>query len=149
MVTHTPYENESGMSNVPPETLRALRTFLWTHGITTTIAGLSEILHDFGPNWHDTANQIGSVIGAAPTTSIEERQRLLGNGRIRIGYSEQIGSKINIIKAVRTALDIGLKEAKDYTEEAALHGVIGDLGVLDALNTEMKARGLPERFTMD
>lgn len=149
MVTHTPYENESGMSNVPPETLRALRTFLWTHGITTTIAGLSEILHDFGPNWHDTANQIGSVIGAAPTTSIEERQRLLGNGRIRIGYPEQIGSKINIIKAVRTALDIGLKEAKDYTEEAALHGVIGDLGVLDALNTEMKARGLPERFTMD
>jgi len=149
MVTHTPYENESGMSNVPPETLRALRTFLWTHGITTTIAGLSEIIHDFGPHWHATANQIGSVIGAAPTTSTEDQAKLLGNGKIRIGYSDHIGSKINIIKAVRTALVMGLKEAKDYTEGAASTGVLGDLSVLDALNTEMKARGLPERFTMD
>lgn len=149
MVTHTPHENESGMSNVPAETLRALRTFLWHHGITTTIAGLAEIIHDFGPHWHDTANQIGSVIGAVPTTSTEDQARLLGNGRIRIGYSENIGSKINIIKAVRTALSIGLKEAKDYTEEAASTGVLGDLSVLDVLNVEMKARGLPERFTMD
>lgn len=137
------------MSNVPQETLRALRTFLYTHGITTTIGALSEVLHDFGPHWHAAARQIGAQVDMVPALSIEGRKMLLGNGRIRIGYSDNIGSKINIIKAVRSALDIGLKEAKDYTEEAASTGVLGDLEVLSILNAKMKQFGLPERFTMD
>lgn len=149
MVTHTPYENESGMSNVPQETLRALRSFLWTHGITTTIGALSEVLRDFGPHWHDAARQIGAQVDMVPATSIEERKMLLGNGRIRLVYSDNTTSKINIIMAVRSALTIGLKDAKDYVEEATTVGVLGDLDVLATLNAKMRQFGLPAYFRME
>lgn len=137
------------MSNVPAETLRALRTFLWTHGITTTIGALSEVMHDFGPHWHAAARQIGAQVDMVPVLSIEERKMLLGNGRIRLVYSDDTNTKINIIKAVRAALNIGLKDAKDYVDGAASVGVLGDLDVLATLNAKLRQFGLPAYFRME
>jgi ribosomal protein L7/L12 len=135
-------------TNVPQETIRALRSFLWTHGIATSIAALADLTREFGPQWADVSEQIEGAIVMVPPTSLDDRAALLGTGKIRISYSDN-GTKIEIIKAVRCALKIGLKEAKDYTEIANLMGVVGDLGVLAALNAEMDRRGLTERFTME
>lgn len=134
--------------HIPPDALRALRAIMYQHGIVTTIAALGEITKGFGPDWETTTEHIGNAYNEAPLPSMEQRTSLLGTGKIRIAYSDNC-TKINIIMAVRSALHIGLKDAKDYTEEAATVGVIGDLSVLNALNSEMDRRRLTERFTMD
>lgn len=137
------------MSNPSSDTINAMRRFMREHGANATVLALSEVLKELGDDWHAASETVESVTGFSPHNDDDYKQAIGGrSGKIRIVYSDT-KRKIEVIKVVRRALDIGLREAKDYTELANASGVVGDFGVLTALNDEMDRRNLSERFTMD
>lgn len=65
---------------------------------------------------------------------------------VRDWFDDAGDYKIDVIRVVRSVLDIGLREAKDFVEAAQSIGVPSDHLTMEKLNAALGARGLVSRF---